>query len=123
VTLAAFVGVLAREILNDIEDADGDRAMGRPTVPLILGSSAAYRLSAALWLLFLLVVTWPALAGPQPRPLAHFLVTSLIGLATVAVVVALLGERRALLPRLQLFTKLVLVGQLVAVVIAPWWYV
>ncbi|MEN6611593.1 MAG: geranylgeranylglycerol-phosphate geranylgeranyltransferase [Methanoregulaceae archaeon] len=37
ITAITFLGTLAREILKDVEDMDGDRAGGASTLPLILG--------------------------------------------------------------------------------------
>ena len=46
-TLAAWLH-LVREIVKDLDDAPGDRVLGRRTLPLVLGTRAAQRAAAAL---------------------------------------------------------------------------
>lgn len=53
----AFLIHLAREILKDVEDRDGDRLAGARTLPVIVGPHRA--VSAVLYLLFVLVVVSP----------------------------------------------------------------
>ncbi len=57
----AFVGTLLRELIKDIEDADGDRAHGRRTLPVVLGTSRARWLAAGISLLLLGSMSWPLL--------------------------------------------------------------
>jgi geranylgeranylglycerol-phosphate geranylgeranyltransferase len=112
-----FLGVLAREILNDIEDADGDRASGRPTLPITLGNQWAYRLSAAIWIGFVPTVYLPMMVEPYLRTAAYVICASLLNAIVFAIVTALLRERADLLARLQLVTKLVLFAYVVVILV------
>ncbi|MGH1362231.1 MAG: geranylgeranylglycerol-phosphate geranylgeranyltransferase [Calditrichia bacterium] len=49
----AFFFHFGREIIKDMEDIEGDRAMGARTLPIVFGFSAAKRL---IWLNFILLV-------------------------------------------------------------------
>lgn len=59
----AFLFHLGREIVKDIEDAEGDQAQGARTLPLRVGDRAAARLAAAVWLLLAAFTWWPWLGG------------------------------------------------------------
>jgi geranylgeranylglycerol-phosphate geranylgeranyltransferase len=54
---------LPREIVKDLEDVAGDRAVGRRTVPIAWGDAAAYALAAAALVLFVPVALGPWFAG------------------------------------------------------------
>ena len=45
---ALFCGILHREILMDLNDVEGDRENGVPTVPVVLGKRAALAAAAGL---------------------------------------------------------------------------
>jgi geranylgeranylglycerol-phosphate geranylgeranyltransferase len=113
-----FLGVLAREVLNDIEDVDGDRASGRPTLPITLGHQLAYRLCAATWVGFVPTVYLTAIAEPNLRTPAFVIFASLLNVVVLAIAATLLRERADLLPRLQLVTKLVLFAYVVVMLVA-----
>jgi 4-hydroxybenzoate polyprenyltransferase len=103
-----FLGVLAREILNDIEDEDGDRAAGRPTLPVMLGCGWAYRASTACWLGFALTTYLPLAVEPYLRTPAYIILASILNVIVLAVAVVLLRQPANLLVRLQLITKQIL---------------
>lgn len=122
ISVPVFFGVFGREILNDIEDLNGDRVLNRPTVPLLFGSAFAFRLAAASWACFLLVSYLPLVVSPQSRT-AGFVLTSLVLSApVVAIILVLLRERHNLLTRLQLLTKGVLCAYVVVALAAPGWH-
>ncbi len=56
-TLLAFLLHLAREIVKDVEDMDGDRLAGARTLPVLVGRHRA--LSVAIYVLFVLVSLTP----------------------------------------------------------------
>ena len=103
-----FLGVFAREILNDIEDADGDRVLGRPTLPLRFGRRRAYRLAALSWGCFVAASYLPALVQPGAGTALYVGLASVLNVLVVAMAIALLRERDELLVRLQLVSKLAL---------------
>ncbi len=53
----------AREVVKDIEDVAGDRAIGRRTVPIAYGETAAYVAAAAALVLFVPLSLAPWFAG------------------------------------------------------------
>lgn len=59
----AFLFHLGREIVKDIEDMEGDRALGAHTLPLRVGASLAARLAAGILLILAAFTWWPWLAG------------------------------------------------------------
>jgi geranylgeranylglycerol-phosphate geranylgeranyltransferase len=103
-----FLGVFAREILNDIEDADGDRVNGRPTLPLMLGNRWAYRLSALSWGCFVLASYLPALVQSRLSTALYVGLASVLNVLVLTMAVMLLRERDEMLVRLQLVSKLTL---------------
>jgi 4-hydroxybenzoate polyprenyltransferase len=85
--LAAWVH-LVREIVKDLDDAAGDRALGRRTLPLALGPERAARVAAALAAAFVPVsLVLPARAHYR---MAYFLIAVLAQLAVLAVASRLL---------------------------------
>jgi len=54
---------LARELVKDLEDVDGDLAIGRRTVPIALGVDAGYGAAAGILALFVPVSLVPWAAG------------------------------------------------------------
>lgn len=56
----AFLTTLAREIIKDIEDFEGDLAYGRNTLPVVLGITTSKIISAVLviTIIILLYLTW-----------------------------------------------------------------
>jgi len=57
-----------------------------------------------------------------PRPLGYYVATILLTIAIACVVIALLGERHALLAHLQFFTKFCLMAQVIVILVFPAWY-
>ena len=53
----------AREIVKDLEDVTGDRALGRRTVPMVLGRDGAANLAAAALVIFVPASLAPWFAG------------------------------------------------------------
>jgi 4-hydroxybenzoate polyprenyltransferase len=56
----AFLTTLARELIKDIEDFEGDMAYGRNTVPVVIGTTAARIVSISLVIIIIaaLYVVW-----------------------------------------------------------------
>jgi 4-hydroxybenzoate polyprenyltransferase len=75
--LFAFLTNLAREIIKDIEDFEGDIAYGRNTVPVIIGVLSAKIVSICLIIItiILLYLTW------------HFFISDIITLVYISAVV------------------------------------
>jgi 4-hydroxybenzoate polyprenyltransferase len=59
-SLFAFITTLAREIIKDVEDFEGDMAYGRNTLPIVAGIRTAKGISIGIIVLtiFLLYVVW-----------------------------------------------------------------
>ncbi len=53
--LITFFAVFAREIVKDIEDLQGDRCMGRKTIPIIFGKDFAAKIAAITLILAMLL--------------------------------------------------------------------
>lgn len=82
--LFAFFVNLGREIIKDMEDTEGDRAMQARTLPVVYGPEPARRLASAV-LLLLLALTWlPWLLGIYGR---GYLAVVAIGVQPVLLVV------------------------------------
>ena len=58
--LIAFWLHLARELLKDVIDIEGDRAAGRRTLPMIIGETLAIRFGALTMIVAAGFVIWPA---------------------------------------------------------------
>ncbi|HVH10888.1 MAG TPA: UbiA family prenyltransferase [Gemmatimonadales bacterium] len=96
-TLAAWLH-LVREIVKDLDDAAGDRALGRRTLPLVLGPRGASLVAAALALAF--VPASLALPFAAHYGLAYFLTALAAQLAVLTVATRLVtghGGRNSLL--------------------------
>jgi len=63
VSAIAFWLHLAREILKDVLDMEGDLLARRRTIPILLGPRAAMRLAAVAMLGGALTTLWPAITG------------------------------------------------------------
>ncbi len=59
----AFLFHLGREILKDIEDADGDRAAGARTIPVRWGTPVAFRVTWGIFLLLIALTPLPWFLG------------------------------------------------------------
>ena len=89
-TLAGWIH-LVREIVKDLDDAPGDRALGRRTLPIALGPRRAELVAAALAGLFVpLSLVLPALAHYRA---AYFLVALFAQVAVVLVATRLIAGR------------------------------
>src|SRR3989442_1457891 len=87
-TLAGWIH-LVREIVKDLDDAPGDRALGRRTLPIALGPRRAELVAAALAGLFVpLSLVLPALAHYRA---AYFLVALFAQVAVVLVATRLIA--------------------------------
>lgn len=86
-TLAAWVH-LVREIVKDLDDQPGDRALGRRTLPLVLGPRRTAQLAAALAAGFVPVSV--ALPARAHYGIAYFLIALVAQLAVLAVASRLL---------------------------------
>ena len=76
--LLAAVSTLAREIIKDVEDVDGDREEGLRTLPIVIGDRRALGLALAL-------IVVAVLASPLPYLL------DMLGVAYLVVVVPAVG--------------------------------
>ena len=54
--ILAFISTLFREIIKDIEDAEGDKAQNCKTLPILLGTKMSKGIALCVGLLFLLLV-------------------------------------------------------------------
>ncbi|HYK83488.1 MAG TPA: UbiA family prenyltransferase [Gemmatimonadales bacterium] len=91
-TLAAWLH-LVREIVKDLEDEAGDRALGRRTLPITLGPRPAALIAAGLAAGFVpLSLLLPALAHYR---LAYFLIAVIAQLAVLSIASRLLVGRTA----------------------------
>jgi len=59
----AAVATLAREIIKDVEDIDGDREEGLRTLPIVVGERRALFVGVAVLVLAVAASGWPYLAG------------------------------------------------------------
>lgn len=82
----------ARELVKDVEDESGDRALGRRTIPMVRGSAGALALAAAALALFVPVSLAPYFAGWYGRRYAVLVVVIDAG---VMVLIARLLARQA----------------------------
>ena len=102
---------LVREIVKDVEDEAGDRAIGRRTLPIALGRRSALVVAAAVGLLFVpasLVLPWY-----DAYSWVYFLVALLAQLAVLTAATWLLLGR---VPRVSVLLKGAMVVGLIALV-------
>ena len=102
---------LARELVKDLEDEAGDRALGRRTLPITLGAERARRIAVVIALGFLpisLALPWAVGYGD-----AYFAFASI---AQVVVVIAALRLRRGRIAGASLLLKGAMVAGLIALV-------
>ncbi|MGH7606905.1 MAG: UbiA family prenyltransferase, partial [Gemmatimonadales bacterium] len=108
--LAAWLH-LAREIVKDVEDEPGDEAVGRWTLPILVGRRAAQIIAAGIALLFVPAsVMLPRAAGYGG---AYFLIALLAQMAVLIAATWLLLGR---VDRVSLLLKSAMVVGLVALV-------
>lgn len=76
----AFLFHLAREIIKDLEDMEGDARGGAHTFPLRYGVTAAIRMTHTVFLLLVLVTTYPWLTGSYGN---YYMLTVAVGVYPV----------------------------------------
>jgi 4-hydroxybenzoate polyprenyltransferase len=80
----AFVATWLRELVKDLEDIRGDRAIGRKTVPVLLGVSASRRLAVVLGIMVFVAILspiflgWPAFLHPPMMGCIGLLLLALV---------------------------------------------
>ncbi len=74
----AFLLTLAREILKDLEDIDGDRVAGITTLPLVIGIKHTQKIVRALLVLSALILPLPVLVKIYPFSFLIFGLLSVI---------------------------------------------
>ena len=81
----AFLAHLAREILKDVEDAEGDRAAGRTTAAVRFGARSILGAARGVTAALMVAAVAPAVAGLYGRPYAALLIVVevLLGWAVV----------------------------------------
>jgi geranylgeranylglycerol-phosphate geranylgeranyltransferase len=88
--LAAFLH-LAREIVKDLEDVQGDLAIGRTTVPIAWGVDAGFASAAAVLVVFVPVSLAPWVAGWYAARYGSLVL--LVDLGVLALIGRLLAHR------------------------------
>jgi 4-hydroxybenzoate polyprenyltransferase len=73
----AFLMTLAREIIKDCEDIEGDRAAGSRTLAVSAGPKTARRTAAAITGVVFLLLVWVQVTGQQWEDLKSFIYVSL----------------------------------------------
>ena len=95
--LFAFLATLLRELVKDLEDLRGDRAVGRRTIPVIWGTSLSHQVGYLLGAMVLVSILTPVFLGwpafLQPPLLAC------VGILTAALLYILWQLRSAREPR------------------------
>jgi geranylgeranylglycerol-phosphate geranylgeranyltransferase len=86
----AFLFVMGREIVKDVEDLRGDRAGGASTLALALGARRALVVALVFFALFVALVPWPYLYQLYDR---RYLLTYALGVIPLLAVAALLMLR------------------------------
>jgi geranylgeranylglycerol-phosphate geranylgeranyltransferase len=86
----AFLFIMGREIVKDVEDLRGDRAGGASTLALALGARRALVVALAFFALFVALVPWPYLYQLYDR---RYLLTYTLGVIPLLGVAALLMLR------------------------------
>ncbi|MEO0733504.1 MAG: UbiA family prenyltransferase, partial [Bacteroidota bacterium] len=82
----AFVATLLRELVKDLEDLRGDRAVGRRTIPVMWGVSTSRKLGIVLGIMVIFSILspiflgWPAFMEP---PMIGCIVLLLLGLVYI----------------------------------------
>jgi len=111
--LAAWLH-LAREIVKDVEDETGDRAIGRRTLPIAVGSRPAQVVAAGVALLFVPAsLLLPRLAGYGGT---YFLIALPAQMAVLVAATWLLLDSAGRVQRVSLLLKVSMVIGLVALV-------
>jgi 4-hydroxybenzoate polyprenyltransferase len=95
-SLFAFLLNLAREIIKDAEDFEGDQAFGKNTVPVVWGMRVARWIASVLLLfsIFLLLLAWYFFI-PDFITLAYFLLLLIVPMGIVIGVILRGRDRRS----------------------------
>lgn len=110
----AFVATLLRELVKDLEDIRGDQAIGRQTLPVMLGISASRRLAVVLGGMVIVAILspiflgWPAFLQP---PMVVCIVLLLFALVWIMIKISR-AKRKTDYHRLSTQLKLFLLGGL-----------
>jgi 4-hydroxybenzoate polyprenyltransferase len=108
----AFLATLAREIVKDIEDVEGDKRMGFRTFPIVSSLNAARKLAFSLVALLLAFLPLPVAFFGYRWP---YLVLATVGVAPFLIALfAELSKLRANYGRCQRYLKWVMLGGMAA---------
>lgn len=91
-TLLAFLFIMGREIVKDVEDLPGDRAYGARTLARTLGERRALAVALGFFVVFAALVPWPYRLQIVGRP---YLLTYVLGVVPLLGVAILLMLRDA----------------------------
>jgi 4-hydroxybenzoate polyprenyltransferase len=107
----AFLLNMAREIVKDAQDLDGDKIYGKQTVPVIWGLPAARAIivSLLLFTIFLLILSWLRFVH-DPYTLAYFAVLLVLPLLIVTAMILFNRSNAAFTPASLLLKFIMLAG-------------
>lgn len=117
--LLAFLLTVAREILKDMEDMQGDGCMGCRTVPLVMGQKKAKLIVIFLLLLLVMCIAFSQAILFRPgNPGMSLYLAIMVQLPSLAIIPALWREeRKEGYGRLQRLTKLILAAGVVSMLV------
>lgn len=85
--LFAFLMTLGREILKDIEDINGDKYIGRKTLPIVLGEENSLFFAIFIFLILIILTFIPYLLGIYNKV---YMVVSFFGVDLILIVLLLI---------------------------------
>jgi 4-hydroxybenzoate polyprenyltransferase len=85
----AFLMTLAREMIKDCEDVEGDRAFGSRTLAVTAGLKATRRIAAAVLLIVLLLLLWVQVSSQQWEDLKAFIYVTVFVTLPVLILIVL----------------------------------
>lgn len=97
-TSFAFLSTMIREVIKDMEDAEGDRTYGGRTLPLVIGEKQAKVICIVLDMAMLIVIGWWIVRSYETAPfgvLAMFAATVFIPLAGLIPVIIMARSKSA----------------------------
>ncbi len=112
--LLAFFVNLVREIIKDLQDMEGDRKRNSRTLPLLLGETRTRRITAAILVVFLLILPLPYLYQIYRLPYL-IIVLSAVALPLAIVLGLLLSNKTLNYGNLSNTLKLTILTGLVAI--------
>jgi 4-hydroxybenzoate polyprenyltransferase len=117
-SIFAFLTTLAREIIKDIEDFEGDIAYGRNTIPVVLGVTASKIISVFLVVLTmaLLYLTWYIFINDKIT-LIYLSAAVALPMAVVALKVIMSSSRKQMHGASSIMKVVMLTGILYSVVV------